>query len=263
MKISIISVEYNDLNSLFNLINSIKKNILNIEYEIIIISNSYYNKEKQENIKKYFKKIKFKFNNKNLGYAKAVNQGLRLATGEYILVINPDVVILDNNLLLALSFLENNNKICMVGPRIIDDSSEIQDSYRVFVTPKTLFLRSIKREINKILYKKKYSLLEYNQYFSPHPVDWISGACMLIKKAAIEKVGPMDERFFMYCEDMDWCRRFWQHHYEVWSFPHWTVQHNATRASTSRVFALNKLKIIHIISMLKYFWKWKFYINKY
>lgn len=263
MKISIISVEYKDLISLSNLIYSIKKNILNINYELIIISNTNYDKEKQYNIKKIFNGINFKFNDKNLGYAKAVNQGLRLATGKYILLINPDAILLDNKLFLALSFLENNPKISMVGPMIIDNSGEIQDSLRVFVSPKSLILRFYKRAINRLTNKNKFSLLEYEQYFSPHPVDWISGACMLIKKAAVEKVGPMDERFFMYCEDMDWCRRFWQHHYEVWSFPLWSVQHNATRASTSRLFTLNKLKIIHIISMVKYFWKWKYYINKY
>lgn len=257
MKISIISVEYKDILSLSNLIFSIRKNILNINYEIIIISNSNYDKEEQSNITKKYYGIKFLFNKKNIGFAKAVNQGLRLASGKYILLINPDAVLLDNNLLIALSFLENNPKICMVGPMIINNLGDIQDSLRVFISLKTILLRFKKRAINKLIKKNKYSLLEYEQYFSPHPVDWISGACMLIRKAAIEEVGIMDERFFMYCEDMDWCKRFWKHHYEVWSFPYWIVQHNATRASTSSVFALNKLKIIHIISMLKYFWKWK------
>lgn len=196
-----------------------------------------------------------------MGFAKAVNLGLALSKGEYVLIINPDAEILDNNIISAMWFLKENPKICAVGPRIINNLGEVQDSLRLFMSLKTLIARTrerIKNRLHKLngLNKGNHQLLEYEEYYSPHPVEWISGACMLIKKSAINKVGPMDERFFMYCEDMDWCRRFWKHNYEVWSFPDWVVKHDASRASSSNIFSINKLKIIHIISLIKYFLKW-------
>lgn len=261
MKLSIVIVEYNDLISLSNVLHSIYKNVKCIEYEIIVVSNSNYNFSKQKDIKNLHDNVIFIFNSTNRGFAKAVNQGLRLSEGDYVLIINPDALLLDDNIISSLMFLEKNPKICAVGPRIINHQGEVQDSLRLFLSLKTLITRTYERIKNRLINKKAShkanpQLLEYEVCPLPHPVDWISGACMLIKKSAINKVGLMDERFFMYCEDMDWCRRFWKHNYEVWSFPDWVVKHEASRASSLDIFSINRLKIIHIVSIIKYFLKW-------
>ena len=101
-------------------------------------------------------------------------------------------------------------------------------------------------------------VLEQRDYTRAEKVNWVSGACMLVRKSAIDKVGMMDERYFMYVEDMDWCRLFNRRGFEVWYQPIWSVEHNAGRGSTAKFNVGNKLMWIHASSLIKYFLKWSY-----
>jgi N-acetylglucosaminyl-diphospho-decaprenol L-rhamnosyltransferase len=192
--------------------------------------------------------------NSNVGFAKAVNQGIRQSSGKFILLLNPDAKLLDDGIRQALDFMQNTERVGMVGPKIVDNQGSIQDSARSFMTLGKLASRNFRRFLNVA----SGGILDKIDYTKTQSVDWISGACMLIRRSAVDEVGLMDERYFMYVEDMDWCRRFWLKGWEVWYLTQWTIEHNAGRASTSNFSITNRLMRIHLNSLFKYYVKWLF-----
>jgi len=224
-----------------------------LKFEIIISSNSNYNNIKKEDLRNEFPFVRWIFNRKNLGFARAVNIGIKNSEGNYLMLINPDAYLLDNIISQLLQYMEENTDIGILGPRLIDNEGRIQDSFRDFITPNRFFWRVMKR----LLQKKDREILEKKDYNSVQTTDWISGACMVVRKKAVEQVGLMDERYFLYIEDMDWCRRFWDKGFKIVYWPYMEVCHNSPRYSS---FSLskrrpNKFMWIHFISYMKFFWK--------
>lgn len=257
MELSIIIVEYKNTDIIKEAITSIQKHFINFDYEIFVISNSDYSEDVRKNLSISFPNVHFIFNQKNLGFAKANNQGIKQSNSEFVLLINPDTKVVDNGISYAINLMKTNSKIAVIGPKIFDKNGKVQDSCREFITINKLIFRALKRTING-----KSAVLEKIEYSKTQPVDWISGACILVRRSAIDDVGLMDERYFMYDEDMDWCRRFWQHGWEVWYLPHLMIEHNATRKSANYLNLFNKLLWVHMESHLKYFHKWGLSTNK-
>ncbi|GAM10716.1 N-acetylglucosaminyl-diphospho-decaprenol L-rhamnosyltransferase [Geobacter sp. OR-1] len=253
MDLSVIIVEYKDTEIIIPAINSIIT-WCNDSTEIIVTSNSCYSDEKQADIISKFSAANFIFNSENVGFGKACNQGILRSTGEYVLLFNPDCRMLDSSIKYAVKMMEENPYIGVIGPMIIDNAGEIQDSCRYFMTPLKLINRLLKRTFKS----NTGSVLESVDTSKPQTIDWVSGACMLVRRSAIDSAGMFDPRYFMYVEDMDWCRTFWKHNWEVWHQPLWKVEHNAGRESTTRFSIMNRLMWIHIISLVKYYAKWLF-----
>lgn len=252
MVISFVIVEYFCLDNLERAVQSIFEYTQAAIFEIIIVSNSVYAPEKQDEIRSSFPGISVIFSRKNVGFGKAVNEGIRKSSGEFILLLNPDGMLIDHSLQVAIDFMSAHPQIAAIGPKIVENTGEIQDSCREFMTFGILVTRMMKR----LILKKSGPVLENKDYLSRHQVDWVSGACMLVRKDAITSTGMLDERYFMYVEDMDWCRNFHVKGWQVWYLPDWIVQHNAGRASTGRACLVNRLMWIHFASFCKYSLKW-------
>ena len=252
MKISFIIVEYKDTEVLQQAIDSILQHSASLLYEIIVASNSCYDAETQNAISAKYPSAVFIYNQGNYGFGKAVNQGINRSSGSHVVLINPDAKLIDQSICNAIEFMEQSPKVGIVGPAIIDRDLNLQDSCRDFISLKSLAIRFFKRAIGIA----KGPVLEKKELQRPQEADWVSGACMLVKKEAIDQVGLLDERYFMYAEDMDWCRRFKVAGWGVVFYSGWRVEHNATRGSTSGVSLTNKLMWIHLSSIIKYFIKW-------
>ncbi len=253
MDLSIIIVEFYCLDKLATCVESIIRNITQGTFEMIISSNSKYKNDQEELLKEEFPQCKWKFNRTNLGYAKAVNRGIRESSGEFLLILNPDTLLLDNTLEQAVTYMRDHKNIGILGPKIVNNDNTEQESYRTFMSPR-IFLQRIftafitgthkhyitKHDINKIQF-----------------VDWVPGACMLTTREAVEKVGMMDERYFLYMEDMDWCKRFWGKGYQVIYWPTMIIQHVATRKSSTAIAkkTFDKSILIHVISYIKFICK--------
>lgn len=251
--ISFIIVEYFCIPALKDVVQSIYDYASECSFEIIVISNSSYSQQIQIDIRSSFPGIEFTFNQKNLGFSRGVNQGIRNSSGEFLLLLNPDAKLVDQSLPNAVDFMIAHNQVAVLGPLIVDNSGQLQDSCREFMTFGTMFNRMSKRIFARNLGE---SVLEDKDYYTAQQVDWVSGACLLARSKAISDAGPMDERYFMYVEDMDWCRNFQQHGWEVWFLPTWKVEHNAGRASSSRLWLMNRLMWTHLLSFCKYNLKW-------
>jgi GT2 family glycosyltransferase len=149
-------------------------------------------------------------NAENLGFAKANNIGVSVSTGEYLCFVNSDVKILPDCITRLVDYCEEHPEAGMVGPRIIGGDGHLQRSCRGFPSVWNMFCRAL--ALDSIFKNFKlftgYSLLHWPQNFLSD-VDILSGCFWLIRRKALEEVGLLDETFFIYGEDMDWCKRFW------------------------------------------------------
>jgi len=224
--LSIVIIEYFCTDELQLCLENLKDNIHGFTYEVLIASNSAYPEEKQDLLKKDFPKVHWIFNQENLGFAKAINQGVLASHGEVILTVNVDVK-LTESIDKAYHYLTEHASVGILGPKIIDQKGNLQDSCRYFMTPSRFFSRLLQR----VLFRREVLIDPHFDYTITQPVDWIIGAFMMFPKATIDSVGLLDERYFFYVEDMDWCKRFWQAGYEVIYFPELTVQYKGDRKS--------------------------------
>jgi len=250
--LTVIIVEYKNTRVTREAVRSVRDCVTILDHEIIVISNSSYNAQEKNEFLRDFADVIVIFNAENAGFAKAVNQGIKVSKSKFILLLNPDAKLLDESISLAINFMDNHENVGIAGPKTVDWSGCIQDSCRSFLTLKGLFERTWKR-----ISKQTASILDNMDYERPQSVDWVSGGCMLVRRHAIEEVGLLDERYFMYLEDMDWCRRFWLGGWKVWYLPEWTVEHTGERGSTNHFNIMNRLMWIHISSFCKYLLKWQ------
>lgn len=197
-KISIIIVNYNALTMVLDCVESIKKHLRNISYEVIIVDNNQKSefKIKSEELSKILPTTNYQLlNSSNNGFGSANNLGSKNAQGEYLLLLNPDTLIYDDSINKMLNFIKNHNEIgalsCLMGPN--------QKILQKYFFGKFQSLASV--TIRRYNYQKIDSSKEF--FYT----DIVTGACLMIKKETYNKLGGFDERFFMYLEDDDLCKR--------------------------------------------------------
>lgn len=175
----------------------------NLDYEIILIDN-----KSQEHLdEKLFSAPDLKMikNSENIGFAKAVNQGIRIAQGDFILLLNSDVLIRENCISRMIAYLADHKDAGLIGPRYLFPSGKPQAGSGRFPGLLSEFLRLFKM-YNLISSATIMSLKEINDD-RIRDVDWLSGGCLLFPKRLIDKIGYLDEKFFLGGEDFDFCFR--------------------------------------------------------
>jgi N-acetylglucosaminyl-diphospho-decaprenol L-rhamnosyltransferase len=150
-------------------------------------------------------------NARNVGFARAANQGLRAAPGEFVVLLNPDVILLPSAVPRLIHFMTTHPDAGIAGPRLLDPDGTVQGSARRDPSAWTgLFGRSapLTRLFphNPVSQRELPALSVEGEV--PIRVDWVSGACLVVRRTAWEQVGLLDERFFLFWEDADWCLRF-------------------------------------------------------
>lgn len=176
-------------------------------------------------------------NQKNIGFAKAVNRAMDMSTAPYICVLNPDTIISDRFLEKCLGYFKYHPSVSTLGPKIYNEDGTIQGSARSFPTLLTsLFGRTswLTKAYPRNAISKKNIVNIDSLCTSPVEVDWVSGACMVIRREAVNNVGNLDERFFMYWEDADWCRRMHEKGWKVIYFPEASLLHICGQSSKTR-----------------------------
>jgi GT2 family glycosyltransferase len=161
-------------------------------------------------------------NASNVGFARAVNQGLRAARGHFAVVLNPDVILQPSALPRLMEFMTSHPNVGVAGPRLLNPDGTVQGSARRDPSAWTgLFGRSA--PLTRLFPNNPVSQRELPALSvagtAPVEVDWLSGACLLVRRTAWEQVGLLDERFFLFWEDADWCLRFRQAGWHVCYVP--------------------------------------------
>jgi GT2 family glycosyltransferase len=185
-------------------------------------------------------------NDSNLGFGAACNIGIRAGDAAYILLLNPDCQVQDGAIERLISVLRSTPKAGMAGPLLLNtNGSEQAGGRRVIPTPGRAFSRGL-----GLLHLRRFFprlLPDFAQHEEPLPknpieVEAISGACMLVSRAAVDQVGLFDEKYFLHCEDLDWCVRFHQNGYSIVFVPDAKVVHEKGVSSNSRPFATEYYK---------------------
>ncbi|HTD78192.1 MAG TPA: glycosyltransferase family 2 protein [Chloroflexota bacterium] len=193
-------------------------------------------------------------NRQNVGFGAAHNQALRRATGRYWLVLNSDAAPRPGALRVLVDFLEANPRVAVAGPRLRYPDGTVQPSRRRFPTVATLFVEStqIQRFIPRNPVLQRYYLADRSDD-EPQDVDWLVGACLCVRASAAAEVGLFDESFFMYSEELDWCRRFRAAGWRVAYVPSAEVVH--LEGGSSRLDLVARDRMFQA-SKLRYAAKW-------
>ena len=236
--LDIVIVNYNSTDHLLECLKALFDHCCDIPVNIMVYDNASRDNE-VDRLKRVFPQILLTKNNRNLGFAKAVNKGLKKGFEPYILILNPDTLVQPGLISTAMEYMVDHPEVGILGPRILDRDGAIQGSARAFPNLLTaLFGR--KSILSKIFPKNPITreniLTDRSDGITPMEVDWVSGACMLVRREAVNQVGPMDEMFFMYWEDADWCRRMWQKGWKVVYFPRSSVVHYVGVSSETNIF---------------------------
>jgi len=233
MDLSIIIVSYNTKNLLSQSLFSIYRNALGVNFEIIVIDNGSRDDSIQM-LKENFPKVILVDNEQNLGFAKANNEGLLIAQGEFVLFLNPDTLILPGALKKTLEFLKKTPEAGIVGCKILNPDGSLQYSGRGFPGFWNYFFESF--FLYKLFPKNRWMGKFYGTNFSYNQVrevDVVLGAFMMTKKEILDEVGCFDEKFFIYSEETDLCYRMKKHNRKVYFFPDAQIVHYG-RASASQ-----------------------------
>ncbi len=189
-----------------------------------------------------FPGVRVVLNSTNVGFAAANNQGLRLARARYVLLLNPDTRLPADALMQLLAFLEDHPDVGVVGPRLVGGRGKIQGGAAGYdPSPSTLF--NYATFLYRLFPQRCRGLWLAEAHYRqsrPIEVDWVSGACMLVRREAVLAAGPLDERYFMYTEDVEWCRRIRAAGYRIICYPAVSVVHyigGSTRQRGSAFYA--------------------------
>lgn len=254
MDFSIVIVTHNSLSPVEKCLRSLEEHPPGGEYEIIVVDNAS-GDGTPEMIGESFPFVRLIANEDNRGYSKGVNQAFLVSSGRYFLILNPDIIVREDSIDALVRFMDDTPEAGIAGSKLVFPDGSVQPSCRSFYTIKALFLR---RTFLGKFFPRARALREHLMSDFDHAeareVDWIIGACMIVRRETVEEVGLMDERFFLYFEDTDWCYRMKQHGRQVWYVPASVMIHLYERSSAKSV--LSRPFLLHILSLMRYYEKW-------
>lgn len=239
---------------------SVREQLVGVEKECLVLSNSGYSKDELLACRSRLRDAKLIDTRANLGYAGGVNAALREASGQYVYILNPDCLLTDNNVVTIMVEMDQDPDWAIAGPKVVDENGVVQPSCRCFPKPWTfLLVRSIFSRLPRARRERdRYLMADYDRQ-SARMVDWVSGGATIVKTALLSRMGGMDERYFLYMEDVDWCRTAWERGFKVIYCPTSTVIHAGKHQSIKG--GLGALMSAHLrwhfTSLLKYFIKSK------
>ena len=199
--LSILIVHYNTFDLLRQCLASISSAPVDFPLEVIVIDNAS-PEVSAKNLVREFPQVVFHFNTENLGFARANNQGIRMGRGRYLMLLNPDAVIDGGGISGMVRFMDDYPNAGAAGPRLVYPDGDLQLSCRRFPTLSTLMLRMSRLE-RLVQGPARHYLMQDWDHRSVREVDWVMGACMILRREALNVSGFLDEDFFMYYEDID------------------------------------------------------------
>ena len=228
--LSVIIVNWNVRDLLRRCLHSILASLPACQLEIIVVDNGSTDGS-PEMVRTEFPQVHLMANPDNRGFTAANNQGLAVARGRYVLLLNPDTEVVGDALETLVAFADAHPDVGVVGPQLLNPDGTVQSSRRRFPTLATALLESTWLQP----YAPRRLLARYYVLDRPddevQDVDWVTGAALMARREAVEQVGPLDEGFFMYSEELDWCRRFRAAGWQVVYLPTARVIHYEGKSS--------------------------------
>lgn len=201
-----------------------------------------------------FPEVKIRRNPHPLGFAANNNRVYRVTKSRYFLLLNPDTVLLNDALGKLVSFCDESPEVAACGPKLLYPDGRLQTSCRHFPTLSTVLLRRtpLRALFPHSRIARDYTLANWD-HGTAREVDWVFGACLMVRRRAADTVGFLDDKLFLFCEDIDWCYRLKRAGWKVFYVPDALVQHHLDDARYNRFWSRDR--VLHYRSMFRYWRK--------
>jgi GT2 family glycosyltransferase len=247
--LSFILVNWNTKELIVEALRSIMDTVHGYEYETFLVDNG--SKDgSPTTVRATFPQVKLILNDTNQGFARAVNQALNRAEGRYILLLNSDARLREGTVQALVAFMEDNADVGIAGGQLINADGSLQNSIAPFPSLATELLN---RRLLRTLFPRQYPGKE-REYPFPIDVDSLVGACIIVSREAIDDVGNLDEGYFFFMEETDWCLRMREKGWRVSFVPHARILH---LQGASAAMAKAEAKIEFYRSRYRLFIKWQ------
>jgi GT2 family glycosyltransferase len=226
LDVSIIIVNWNTREVTCECLRSIYRHTSGIDFELIVVDNGS-SDDSTAIIRKRYPHVVLIENTENLGFATANNQGIKIAKGTYVCLVNSDIMVLENSLSAMVQYMNAHSEVGMLGPKLLWRDHTLQGSCRKFPSLWNTLCPAI--GLTYLFPKTSFFGGEHMVGYFNHDqiidVDAFVGAFMFVRHSALECIGVMDESYFMYSEEIDWCRRFKLAGWKIRFFPNTQVIH--------------------------------------
>jgi GT2 family glycosyltransferase len=198
--------------------------------EVVVVDNAS-SDGSAEMVRTEFPSVRLISNETNRGYTGGNNDGIAAASGRYVMILNPDAQVIGDALATMVAYADAHPEVGVLGPQLLDSDGSVQPSRRRFPTLMTaLFESTWLQPLAPRGVLRRYYVLDRADD-DTQEVDWLVGACLLVRREALQQVGGLDESFFMYSEELDWCRRIRQVGWKVVYLPKAQVIHHMGKSS--------------------------------
>jgi len=248
--ISVIIVSWNTRTELRNCLASLYERNKDVPFEAFVVDNASRDGS-PEMVDEDFPEVKLLRNAENLGYSRANNQAIRLAKTQYILLLNSDTEFkTDGALSNTYSFIEKNSDLGIVGVRLVFPDGSLQAAGRDFVTVWGLFKSQLLFSRSRFVMHIK-SRLNHKDDSRPFKTDYIDGAFLFIRQKVVDQIGLMNEKYFLYGEDMEWCLRASRAGWKISVFPEIEIVHHQGKSSVQNLSLALQENLVNICQFIK------------
>lgn len=264
--VNIVIVNYNMREKIEKCLSSlfVELNDSNLDVNVVVVDNRPEDGV-EELLKNKFPTVDYIRQETNPGFGFSQNLGMKSCKASYYFALNPDTEFQKGQKTIErlFNFMEENPKVGMTGPKLIYPDNSLQYScWRFPPLFQPFYQRTKLGKTRRGEKKVSYHHMKDFGHDETIPVDAIMGSAMFARKEAVDQVGMFDDRFFMYYEDIDWCRRMWDAGWPVYYVHDIVLMHIHGRGSAKvsgvfRALIRNKLARIHVSSWIKYLWKWR------
>ena len=248
MDITIVIVNWNTKDLLRDCLESVYRTVRDITFEIIVVDNASHD-DSVTMMTGEFPGVKIIENSKNRGFGAANNQAFAVMKGRYALLLNTDAVLTENAVHELFVFMENDEEAAMTGGQLLNRDGSRQNSIANFPTVFTLLMNT---SLLEYLFPSKYPSKRY-EHKTPLEVDSVIGACMLVRKEAMDKVGVFDERYFFFFEETDWAFQMRAAGWKVYHVPSAMIYHLQGKSIGRNI----RSRIEFYRSRYRFFGKWR------
>ena len=262
MKLSVITVNYNSKHFPKLCVEALEKSKTGFDFEILFVDNGSTDPISLGFLEHAARDLRIKFikSPKNLGFAGGNNLGAAHAAGEYLFILNPDTAVSENALQSMIDYMELHPEIGILGPKLVYADGTVQESCRRDMRFLDLVIkRTPLRKYPWGRTRLENYLMQDFDHEKIQEVELITGAAIMMRRALFEKIGGFDERYFLFMEDFDLCKKVRTAGKKIVYFPKAPVNHYHRRLSSGNFFQLLGKKVfwLHLQSAAKYFWKWR------
>ncbi len=250
--LSITICSWNTVDDLHACLQSLRDCQSEANFEVIVVDNASHDGS-PDMVEAEFPEFRLLRQSVNLGFTGGHNLALKHATGKIVALLNSDTVVHKGAIQTVVEFLNAHAEVGIVGPKLLNPDGSLQFSCRRFPNPVAAAFRNtfLGRLFPNNRFTREYLMTDWS-HNQPREVDWVSGAALFIQRECLDTIGPLDDTLFMFCEDVDWCKRAWNAGLKVMYVPEAVITHAIGR-STDQV--ANKMIVRFHRSMFRYYKK--------